>query len=222
MTYVIDIMKSLFFILVLLPLFGAVGGTIKGVLHFSAETTQTPVVSRYGHGTMPSATPSTNAAPDVRAVVYVADAFPDSQFVPPKEHPVMDQRNESFQPYLLPVLRGTSVDFPNNDNVYHNVFSFSKTKTFDLGKYPTKTSKEVTFDKLGVVSIYCEIHSHMNAFILVLPNPYFDSVLENGEFEIHNVPPGPRTLKAFLGRGNEIEKTINVPKDGTVTVELFQ
>src|SRR5215472_10166389 len=80
---------------------------------------------------------------------------------------VMDQRGERFVPHVLAITTGTIVDFPNSDQIYHNVFSLSKTRQFDLGRYAAGHSKPVRFDRAGVVRVFCDIHSHMNAFILV-------------------------------------------------------
>ena len=85
----------------------------------------------------------------------------------------MDQRNETFVPHLLAVTVGTTVDFPNNDRTYHNVFSLSKAQRFDLGRYAAGRSKAVRFDRPGVVRVFCDIHSHMNAFILVFTHRFF-------------------------------------------------
>ena len=79
----------------------------------------------------------------------------------------MDQRNETFLPRLLAVQTGTTVDFPNSDSTYHNVFSLSRARRFDLGRYAAGKTKSVRFDRPGVVRVFCDIHSHMSAFIVV-------------------------------------------------------
>jgi plastocyanin len=195
-------------------------GDLIGKIYFSADKPKTATTGRYSHGSHQMKLAS--AIHDVRAVVYIAESFSDSTFKQPHSHPVMDQRNEQFVPYILPVLVGTTVDFPNNDKVYHNVFSFSKIKSFDLGKYPTKTFKKVTFDKSGVVTLYCEIHAHMNAFILVLPNPYFTSVQNDGAFLISEIPAGAYTVKLFSGREEELIQNIVIPEKGNVKVEFYR
>ncbi len=196
-------------------------GEIKGVVHFPALPKENfRTLSRYQR-TAPFEMPAMQHMQDVKAVVYIAGSFPDTTFTPPKEHPIMDQRNEQFIPYILPILVGTTVDFPNNDRIYHNVFSFSKAKTFDLGKYPTKTKKSVKFDQVGIVSLYCEIHSHMNAFILVLPNPYFASLKQDGNFIIRDVLPGEYKLKIFLGRGEELEREVVVKENEETFIEII-
>src|SRR5207302_4391177 len=103
---------------------------------------------------------------------------------------VMDQRNETFVPHLLAIMTGTTVDFPNSDHLYHNVFSLSKTKRFDLGRYAAGHSRPVRFDQPGIVRVFCDIHSHMNAFILVFSHPFFAVTDPEGRYRIDNVPPG--------------------------------
>ena len=102
----------------------------------------------------------------------------------------LEQMDKTFVPSLLPIVVGTVVDFPNLDPIFHNVFSYSKTKRFDLGRYAGEESRSVTFDKPGVVRVFCEIHSFMNATIVVLPAPWFSTVDEAGWFEIRDVPAG--------------------------------
>jgi plastocyanin len=113
---------------------------------------------------------------------------------------VMDQRDLTFVPHVLPILAGSTVEFPNSDPVYHNVFSFSKTKIFDLGRYPTGRTKAVTFNEPGLVKVYCDMHSQMNAFILVLANPYFTLTDEQGNYWIRDVPAGTYKVKAWFAR----------------------
>ena len=85
----------------------------------------------------------------------------------------MDQRDQTFVPHVLAITVGTTVEFPNSDLTFHNVFSLSKTKSFDLGRYSRGKSKSVRFDRPGVVQVFCDIHSHMSAFILVFAHRYF-------------------------------------------------
>ena len=106
----------------------------------------------------------------------------------------MDQRNETFVPHVLAVMVGTVVDFPNSDKTFHNVFSLSQAKRFDLGRYAAGRSKSVRFDRPGVVRVFCDIHSHMNAFVLVFSHPFFDVTDADGRFRIDNVPAGTYTV----------------------------
>ena len=104
-------------------------------------------------------------------VLYVQRATVPDGTAPARA--AMAQRDEQFVPHILPVYRGATVDFPNNDDVFHNVFSLSSAKTFDLGRFPKGSSKSDVFDKSGTVQVFCHIHSDMSAILLVLPNPYF-------------------------------------------------
>lgn len=154
------------------------------------------------------------------AVVYVRDSFPGQTFSPPSKHAVLAQRNAWFIPEVMAVVVGTTVDFPNLDDQYHNVFSYSKAKRFDLGRYPTGESRPVTFDKLGVVKIYCEIHEHMRAWVVVCENPYFAVTDESGKFRIEKVPAGKRKLVLWRTNGREIEREVEAVSGQTATVHF--
>jgi plastocyanin len=132
-----------------------------------------------------------------RSVVYL-DPAPRAAFdVRDDVHARMDQRNEAFVPHVLAIVAGTSVDFPNNDRTYHNVFSLSKSRSFDLGRYAAGRSKSVRFDQPGIVRVFCDIHSHMSAFILVFSHRYFAVTDDEGRYRIDNVPPGTYTVVAW-------------------------
>ena len=133
---------------------------------------------------------------------------------------ILDQTGENFVPHVLPILVGTTVRFLNSDQVYHNVFSYSPTKSFDLGRYATGKYRSIKFDKPGIVIIYCDIHTHMNAFIIVLENPYFTTTDEEGNFELKHVPPGTYTVKAWYGRWPEKSETIVVKSSSVTTVNF--
>lgn len=127
------------------------------------------------------------------AVVFVKKV--PGEHAPPEDHAVMDQRKMAFIPHLLPVLRGTQVDFPNNDAVRHNVFSPSRSaRQFNVGLYPAGSSRTVTFENVGVVPLLCNVHSEMLAFIAVLRNPYFATTDKEGHFRIDEVPSGKYEL----------------------------
>jgi hypothetical protein len=126
----------------------------------------------------------------------------------------MNQRNETFLPHVLAVDQGTIVDFPNNDTTYHNVFSISKATKFDLGRYARGKSKSVRFDNPGVVRIFCDIHSHMSAFVLVFSHPYYAVAEADGRYRIDNVPPGTYTVLAWHEGETRETKTVTVPPQG--------
>lgn len=132
-----------------------------------------------------------------KSVVYL-EAAPRGAFEQSEPgHAVMDQHNETFAPHLLAVTTGTVVEFPNSDRIYHNVFSLSKIARFDLGRYAVGRSKSIRFDRPGIVRVFCDIHSHMNAFILVFSHPFFAITDVQGRYRIDNVPPGNYNVIAW-------------------------
>lgn len=118
---------------------------------------------------------------------------------PDKPVQVVVQKDATFKPHVMPVVVGTTVEWPNADDIYHNVFSFSDPKPFDLGLYKDEV-KRITFDKPGRVDIFCSIHKNMSCVILVLANPWFAAADEQGRYAIRDVPPGRYTLKAWHER----------------------
>jgi plastocyanin len=110
---------------------------------------------------------------------------------------VLHQRNLTFLPHVLAVRMGTTVEFPNEDRVFHNVFSFRDGKPFDLGIYPVGSRKQVTFSAPGVTRLFCNIHPHMAGYVVAVDSPYFSAVEEDGTFTIPAVPPGTYTYHAW-------------------------
>jgi hypothetical protein len=155
-----------------------------------------------------------------KAVVYIESVGGGRIFDPPVEHPALNQRQMMFRPLVLPVCAGTTVDFPNSDNLYHNVFSYSQPKEFDLGRYPRGHSRSVLFSKPGVENVYCDIHAYMYATILVLDNPYFARPADNGSYEISGVPAGSYQLGYWYGR-KKISSVQVVVRSGQVTTINF-
>jgi plastocyanin len=132
---------------------------------------------------------------------------------------VLDQRNLTFSPHVLPVRVGTVVELPNNDRVFHNVFSFHDGKKFDLGLYPTGSSKRLTFDRPGLSRIFCNIHPGMAAYILAVDSPYFAVSDRQGRFAIRGVPPGHHTYRAWRPGGDIISGTVTVGEDAALQVQ---
>lgn len=129
---------------------------------------------------------------------------------------VMDQRNETFVPHLLAIMTGTTVDFPNSDRIYHNVFSLSKPRSFDLGRYAVGRSKSVQFNRPGIVRVFCDIHSHMSAFIMVFSHPFFALTDTEGRYRIDDVPPGTYSVVAW-NEGLASEPRMATVPDGAAT-----
>ena len=166
-------------------------------------------------------------------LVYLSEAPPASEDLS-KAKFVMDQRNLEFIPHVLPVLVGAAVEFPNNDQVAHNVFSLSRAKQFNLGSYKAGESKTIVFDKPGIVELRCDVHAEMAAYILVLKNPYFALSDEKGRFEIpdtgylnrigltgiKNLLPGKYIVKTWHEKLKTQSEEVVVPENGDVTVQL--
>jgi plastocyanin len=153
-----------------------------------------------------------------RSVVYLEvgllGAFEDRELEPAE----LDQRNEAFIPYVLAVRAGATVNFPNHDRTYHNVFSFSSAKRFDLGRYARGHSKSVRFDKAGVVRVFCDIHAHMSAFILVFAHPFFAVTDAEGRYRIPDVPSGSHLLTVWTDGEARETRRVEVPP-GAATLE---
>jgi plastocyanin len=154
------------------------------------------------------------------SVVYLETA-PRGAFEPIETpRAIMDQRNETFVPHVLAIPTGTTVDFPNSDRIYHNVFSLSKTEPFDLGRYAMGRSKQVRFDRAGIVRVFCEIHSHMSAFILVFNHPFFAMTDSEGRYRIDNVPPGNYAVIAWNEGVSSDPSPVAVPNGGVAELDI--
>jgi plastocyanin len=154
-----------------------------------------------------------------QAVVYFEDVPPDPGQVAPMRGR-MHQTDETFVPHLLALTTGSTVDFPNDDNTYHNVFSLSKPKKFDLGRYATGRSKSITFERPGIVRVFCDIHSHMNAFILVFAHRFFAVTDQNGRYRIDQIPPGTYRVTAWYeGIALETER-VTIPAGATADLDF--
>mgnify|MGYP001583411969 FL=1 len=153
-------------------------------------------------------------------VVYVETA--PGTFAPPKKHAVMDQLNVTFVPSVLPVVAGTTVDFLNSDDVLHNVFSPDKcANKFNLGTWPKGEVRSFTFDKPGCTPVLlCNVHPEMEAFVVVLQNPYYAVTDKSGLFAIRDVPEGKYTIKAWNRKFLVVSQEVAVPKDGEVPCNL--
>lgn len=130
------------------------------------------------------------------------------------------QKGAMFSPHILPIVVGSTVEWPNYDDILHNVFSFSETKPFDLGLYKSPEVKRVTFDRPGRVDVFCSIHARMNCIIMVLENPFFATTNERGAYKILNVPAGIYRLKAWHERLPSKVRTITVPDSGQVKADF--
>lgn len=133
---------------------------------------------------------------------------------------VLAQRDTAFEPELLIVPVGATVSFPNQDPFFHNVFSYSKPKRFDLGRYPRGESKTVTFDQPGMVSVFCEIHKWMRAGVVVVENSHYAQVNPDGSFALPDVPPGSYKLTVWQAERGARTVDVTVPAAGAARVDV--
>lgn len=134
--------------------------------------------------------------------------------------PKLAQKDQMFVPRVVAVAVGGEVDFPNLDPIYHNVFSLSPVRKFDLGKYPQGHSKTVNFPKIGLVNVYCDIHSSMEAFVLVLPNHGFTRPQANGSFALPDLPAGHYTVRVWHPDFGTIAREIDLPNAAAASLDL--
>src|SRR5215470_3182645 len=193
---------------------GAITGRVE-LRRASAPAERRPTVAELG-----APTAALDISDRLKSVVYL-DSAPRGAFEQVETpRAVMDQRGERFVPHVLAITTGTTVDFPNSDHIYHNVFSLSKTKPFDLGRYAAGHSKPMRFDRPGIVRVFCEIHSHMNAFVLVFSHPFFSLTDNDGRFHIDNIPSGTYNVIAWNEGVQSEARAITVP-DGGIAEEDF-
>ena len=173
----------------------------------------------YDDAGTPPPRPETNDSRFANVVMYLESATP-ARGRSTGGRPAMHQAGERFLPHVLPIVAGTTVEFPNDDPIYHNVFSLSRVRTFDLGRYPRGSSKSVQFTQPGVVQVFCHIHADMSGYILVLDNPWFVVPDSLGHFSIDGVPPGEYRLVAWHERIHPLTTPIHVVAGRTVNLDV--
>lgn len=155
----------------------------------------------------------------VDTIVYIEKV--DGNFAAPEEHAVMDQQNLVYVPHVLPLLAGTSVDFPNSDSVRHNVFSPpGSSKVFNLGTYDVGVIKTVVFDTPGETPLLCNVHAEMSAYVVALQNPYYAITDRTGAFTINDVPPGKYTVTTWHEKLKPESKDVEVKDGAKATVDF--
>jgi len=153
-------------------------------------------------------------------IVYIDQPVAEPAPAGPQLAAVTTQKDASFDPHVLPVAVGTTVRWPNEDEIFHNVFSMSDVKPFELGFYKRDKVPEVTFDQVGRVDVFCAIHTKMHCIILVLPSAHFAVADANGRFVLKGVPAGTYKLRAWHERMPAQTKVVVVPAEGEVAVDF--
>jgi plastocyanin len=154
-----------------------------------------------------------------RAVVFLEGNFAQPATFPTRE---VAQKDYAFAPGLLAIQAGTKVQFPNFDDSYHNIFSYSPAKRFDLGRYPPgeTPAPSVIFDTPGLVTLRCDIHEHMRGLILVLNTPYFATSEPNGRYRLSGLPAGHFSLKAWIDSKTMRERPVDLKNGSTLRVDF--
>ena len=153
------------------------------------------------------------------SIVYIENV--QGTFEPPKEHAVMDQKNMTFIPHVLPLTKGTTVDFLNSDLVLHNIYSpDAVADNVNLGTWLKGEVRSYTFNKLGIASLRCNVHVDMLAYILILQNPYYARLDNEGRFSIHGLQEGKYIVKLWNERLKAVDKQVEVKAGAQTTVEF--
>ena len=187
-------------------------GTIEGMVTLESLPPRR-TTSRY-----PGTAAGSEQVQPVPAVVYLVDSVPGSTASAMSAQ--MVQRDTAFAPAAVVVGVGGSVDFPNDDPFFHNVFSYSASQRFDLGRYPQGEAKTVDFDEAGVVSVFCEVHDKMRGVIIVTESPHHAVVSEDGSFRIDGVPPGEHRVDCWSADHEATEQTVTVVAGQTARLEV--
>ena len=195
-------------------------GRIEGLVTVSsALVARRPRFRIYDdEGAPPAAQPLDPATELANVVVYLERT--DSAPVAAPVRATLEQRDERFQPRVLVVPVHSTVDFPNRDRVFHNVFSLSRTKTFDLGRYPRDASKSVQLDRAGIVRVFCHIHADMSAAIVVVDGPAYAIPDGGGRYTLDGLPPGDYRLVGWHERSEPVRRVVHVAAGETTRLDL--
>src|SRR5438132_6221418 len=199
----------------LLPISGLANGVIEGRVELPKAHSAPIMAKRYEivtHGNILSIQPPL-------AVVYLEGSFPKSSSLPTKQ---IAQKDLAFVPPLLAVEVGTRIEFPNLDDTYHNIFSYSPAKRFDLGRYrqEERPIPSEIFETPGLVTLRCDIHEHMRGLILVLNTPHFVVTEPDGRFRLSGLPSGHYTLKAWINSKTTHEQPVDLKGDRVLHVDF--
>ena len=197
------------------------GGDVSGQAVLTKKLSRrevSPLIYNLRGMAQPAASHSTDPVNEYDRMVVILE----SKNLPPRPpvSVVIDQKDSRFDPELVVIPVGSTVQFPNSDPIFHNVFSLSKSQAFDLGFYPRGQSRTVKFNRPGVVQVYCHIHSNMYAAIVITESPWFEKPSSEGAFSFHDVPAGHYRLTAWHKVAGFHVVEINVPESGSVNATI--
>ncbi|MCF7805533.1 MAG: carboxypeptidase regulatory-like domain-containing protein [Candidatus Marinimicrobia bacterium] len=206
-----------------LMVIGAPGGTEAGeitgsITIYGPVSKKVQMISPYARQRYAKSPVSTNEGSETSNVVVYVENPPQKEYTPQSDTVLMDQRDLTFTPHVLPIVAGSTVGFLNSDDVFHNIFSLSKTKKFNLGRYPAGEIQTVTFENPGRVDVFCDIHAAMSAVILIFDHSYFTTADADGNFTISDLPAGEYTVHFWHEDLDNITRDVTVPEDGTITL----
>lgn len=203
-------------------IFAQASGIVKGKIKIEESSTKTSRRQRtgYQHDHTNTSSKATNETENV--IIYLEEIGSKKDYTFSGKTPVLTQKDAEFIPKVLPVLKGTTINIKNEDKIYHNVFSLSETKPFNIGRRPKGENVPQTFNKSGVVRVFCDIHSNMSAYIVVLDNPFFVTGDKDGNYTISNVPAGKYLVNVWHDNleSPAIEININSGETKTINFEL--
>jgi plastocyanin len=210
-------------LLLALPILGADVHGRAVITRRLSKKAVSPIVYNLRGTATPVAPPDSGPVNEFDRLVVILEPAKDAQQAYPPKPPVtesLDQRGAKFEPDLIVVPVGSTVQFPNGDPIFHNVFSLSKAQPFDLGYYPRGQSRSVKFNNPGVVQVYCHIHANMYAAIVVTASPWFQKPSQDGSFSFSDVPAGRYRLTAWHKIAGLHKVDIEVPATGAAEVTI--
>lgn len=192
-------------------------GRIEGRVVITVPVATAPPSAAYGARRVDKPAPRTGSELS-NVIVFIQDA-PRAVTLPATRARIL-QENETFIPRVVAITRGSTVDFPNGDPFFHDVFSLSRSATFDLGSYPRGQTKSQQFRKAGLVKVYCHIHSHMTASIMVFDHTFFTIPKADGSFIIDEVPAGTYKVSAWHERIGENSQPVTIEAGRTSEIQF--
>ncbi|HUQ86987.1 MAG TPA: carboxypeptidase regulatory-like domain-containing protein [Vicinamibacterales bacterium] len=194
---------------------GQTGGRVTGNVKLTLANSVPSTASAYERRAVG---PRPKAQPEIKSVVIFFSDLPAMKAAPMQAS--IAQKDEQFVPHLVAVTTGSTVAFPNEDPFFHNVFSLSRGAGFNLGRYPSGSSRSKPFTRPGIVKVFCEIHSHMSAVIRVFDHGWFTVPNDDGTFVIDNVPPGDHTIVAWHERIGERRDRVTIRGGAATTINF--